>query len=67
MKRKFWAVLMTVTMVMVGGCGNQIETNENTKDAIVNSDVNTSSLSCERSIMLSELKTCMVFIIGKHF
>lgn len=41
MKRKFWAVLMTVTMVMVGGCGNQIETNENTKDAIVNSDVNT--------------------------
>ena len=41
MKRKFWAVLMTVTMVMVGGCGNQIETNENTKDAIVNNDVNT--------------------------
>lgn len=41
MKRKFWTVLMTVTMVMVGGCGNQIETNENTKDAIVNSDVNT--------------------------
>lgn len=41
MKKKFWAVLMTVTMVMVGGCGNQIETNENTKDAIVNSDVNT--------------------------
>lgn len=38
MKRKFWAILMVVTMVMVGGCGNQTETNENTKDAIVNSD-----------------------------
>ena len=39
--KKILAVLMTVTMVMVGGCGNQIETNENTKDAIVNNDVNT--------------------------
>lgn len=41
MKRRFWAVLMTVTMVMVGGCGNQIETNKNTKDAIINNNVDT--------------------------
>lgn len=41
MKRRFWAVLMTVTMVIVGGCGNQIETNKNTKDAIINNNVDT--------------------------
>lgn len=35
--KKNLAILMVVTMVMVGGCGNQTETNENTKDAIVNS------------------------------
>lgn len=35
MKRKFWAVLMTVTMVMIGGCGNQTEINKDTKDIIV--------------------------------
>lgn len=41
MKRRFFAILMVVTMVMVGGCGNQTETNENTKDAVVNSDTET--------------------------
>lgn len=41
MKRRFWAALMTVTMVIVGGCGNQIETNKNTKDAIINNNVDT--------------------------
>mgnify|MGYP006972691535 CR=1 FL=1 len=39
--KKILAILMVVTMVMVGGCGNQTETNENTKDAIVNSDTET--------------------------
>lgn len=32
--KKILAVLMAVTMVMVGGCGNQTETNKNTKDVI---------------------------------
>ena len=39
--KKILAILMVVTMVMVGGCGNQTETNENTKDAIVSSDTET--------------------------
>ena len=32
--KKILAVLMAVTMVMVGGCGNQTETNKDTKDVI---------------------------------
>lgn len=32
--KKILAILMVVTMVMVGGCGNQTETNEDTKDVI---------------------------------
>lgn len=39
--KKILAVLMAVTMVMVGGCGNQTETNKNTKDAIINNNVDT--------------------------
>lgn len=32
--KKILAVLMAVTMIMVGGCGNQTETNKDTKDVI---------------------------------
>lgn len=39
--KKILAVLMAVIMVMIGGCGNQTETNKDTKDVIVNSNVDT--------------------------
>lgn len=38
MKKKFLAILMVVTMVTVGGCGDQVETNKATESVIVNGD-----------------------------
>lgn len=38
MKKKFWAIFMITVMVVVGGCGNQVETNKTTEGVIVNGD-----------------------------
>lgn len=41
MKKRFLAILMVTTMVMVCGCGNQIETNDNTKDVMAENSSDT--------------------------
>lgn len=38
--KKIYAVLMVVIMVIVGGCGKQVETNNNTEDATVVENTN---------------------------